>query len=495
MVLSINLNKLSFGSLRRTLSSTVSFLQYHFHRSPDPDANFHSREQTLISHFNSCCSMRDLSQIHAQIISSGFEQHVYVIARLISFCCVSEVGSIDYASKAFEQLNWPDGFLWNTMIRGFGRTNRAEEAFFFFRGMRERGKTADNFTVSFLLKICGQLGAVELGKELHCCILKLGLESNVFVSNTLMHMYTLFEETDVARQVFEESPDIDLVSWNTLIDGYVNCRKYKEALRMFLRMMRDGFIPDEATLVVTLSACSELGALDFGRWVHSNIGGGSILVQTVSVSNSLIDMYAKCGAIYIAFEVFEDIEERNIVSWNSIILGLALHGHAEKALALFDRMLLESEYEEPNNITFLGVLCACSHGGLVERGRRYFEMMRDCSITPNIKHYGCMVDLLGRAGLVREAYELIRTMPMEGNAVVWRTLLGACRVHGELELGKLVLKHLKEVEPDHSSDYVLLSHMYASFGRWNDALQVREVMKGRGVQKPEPGNSLMGVLP
>ncbi|XP_020083380.1 pentatricopeptide repeat-containing protein At1g59720, chloroplastic/mitochondrial-like [Ananas comosus] len=490
MLLSTSFNKLSFRFLRG-ISSSLPFV---LHQHPPTcstkclNENSHdSREETLISLFKSCSTMRELSQIHAQIISAGFDQHVYVIGRLISFCCVSENGSMDYASLVFEQLNWPDGFLYNTMIRGLGRVDRDEDALLFFKRMRERGKAADNFTFAFLLKICGHMTAVELGRQIHCCIVKHGLESNVYVCNTLIHMYGLFREISAASQVFEEITSRDLVSWNTLIDVYVSCGEYKEALRMFLRMRRDGFNPDEATLVVTLSACSELGALDFGRWVHSNT-----IHQTVSVSNSLIDMYAKCGAIESALRVFDNMASRNIVSWNSMILGLALHGHVNKALLLFNKMLEECEFQEPNDITFLGVLCSCSHGGLVEEGRMYFNMMRrDYGVTPNIKHYGCMVDLLGKAGLLQEAYELVRSMPMEGNAVVWRTLLGACRVHGNIELGQRVLEHLRELEPDHSSDYVLLSHMYAGAGRWNDMLHIREVMRGRGVQKPEPG---LGVL-
>lgn len=458
-----------------------------------PHENSESREESLISLFKQCSNIRDLTRIHAQIIKTGFDQHVYVVGRIISFHSVSEQGSMDYASSVFHEMQWPDGFLFNTMIRGFGRTNRTEEAFSMYQRMRNKGKPADNFTFCFLLKICGQSTAVELGEQLHCCILKNGLESHVFVRNTLIHMYGLFKDMSTARKLFEEMPNAtDLVSWNTLLDGYVHCAQYEEAQAMFLRMQRSSeFRPDEATFVVVLSACSELGNLDFGTWVHSVIGS-SILDQSISVSNSLIDMYAKCGTIDKALQVFENMKDRNTVSWNSMILGLAMHGHSGEALQLFDRMLgCGKPYNEPNDITFLGVLCACSHGGLVDQGRRYFDsMQRDYGISPTVRHFGCMVDLLGRAGLVREAYELIRNMPMESNAVVWRTLLGACRLHGDLKLGEIAKKHLAQLEPDHSSDFVLLSHMYAGKDQWNDVFYLREAMKGGGVQKPQPGNSI-----
>nr|CAD1826499.1 unnamed protein product [Ananas comosus var. bracteatus] len=215
MLLSISFNNLSFRFIRG-ISSSLPFV---LHQHPPTcstkclNENSHdSREETLISFFKSCSTMRELSQIHAQIISAGLEQHVYVIGRLISFCCVSENGSMDYASLVFEQLNWPDGFLYNTMIRGLGRVGRDEDALLFFKRMRERGKAADNFTFAFLLKICGHMTAVELGRQIHCCIVKHGLESNVYVCNTLIRMYGLFSEISAARQVFEEITSRDLVS-------------------------------------------------------------------------------------------------------------------------------------------------------------------------------------------------------------------------------------------------------------------------------------------
>ncbi|MQL91513.1 hypothetical protein Taro_024136 [Colocasia esculenta] len=458
----------------------------------DPRENSNSREQALLALFSSCFTMRELRQVHAQVVQSGFDQHVFVVGRIISFCSVSEAGSMDYAAGVFERVEQPDGFLWNTMIRGFGRTGRFMEAFLYYKRMRKDGKPADNFTYSFLLKICAQMAAAELGKQVHCCAVKRDLDSHVYVRNTLIHMYAMFRDITTARVLFEEIAEPDLVAWNTLIDGHVHCGAHGTAIDLFMRMLRSGVRPDDATMVVVMSACSELGAFDFGNWVHSLIRG-SKLELIVAVSNSLVDMYAKCGAIDRALDVFEAMQERNVVSWNSMILGFAMHGNTELALQLFARMQEEwDDCIEPNDITFLGVLCACSHGGLVEQGKMYFNsMIRDYHITPTIRHYGCMIDLLGRAGLVREAYELIRGMPMDCNAVVWRTLLAACRVHGDLELGECVRRHLLELESDHSSDYVLLSHMYASSGRWQQMLNVRESMRGRGVQKPQPGNSLI----
>lgn len=441
-----------------------------------------------------CSTMKHLKQIHAHVIQAGFDQNLFVVGKVIVFCAVSERGDMNYAVSVFEKIGNPDGFLWNTMIRGFGKTGEPQKAFEYYKTMQEKGLVADNFTFSFLLKVCGRLGSVFLGKQMHCTTLKHGLESHVFVRNTLIHIYGLFKDIATSRQLFEEIPSPDLVAWNTIIDCHVYCGKCKEAIDIFSRMLKFGIKPDEATVVVILSACSALGALDFGRWIHSRIGNTN-LESIVEVNNSLIDMYAKCGAVEEASQTFNRMSKRNIVTWNTIILGLASHGYTNEALVLFSKML-EQKLEAPDNVTFLGVLCACSHRGMVDEGRRFFyAMSREYHIQPTIKHYGCMVDILGRAGFVEEAYRLIRSMPMECNAIVWRTLLAACRLHGNVELGEQVRRNLLELEPDHSSDYVLLANAYASVGQWNEVLKVRNSMYKRGVQKPEPGNSFIGMHP
>ncbi|KAF6171820.1 hypothetical protein GIB67_007341 [Kingdonia uniflora] len=431
-----------------------------------------------------------INQIHTHIVKTGFHQNLFLVGKIITFCAISDNVSMGYAVSVFNQIKTPDGFMWNTIIRGIGKTSDPKQAFGYYKSMLDKGEVADNFTYSFLLKICGQLREIELGKQIHGSTLKHGWDRFVFVRNTLVHMYGLFKDVFMSRRLFEEMPKPELVAWNVMIDCYVNCGKCEEAVELFFRMERSGIEPDDATLVVVLSACSDLGALDLGKWVHSCIDflGLSCIVAT---SNALLNMYAKCGDIKMARGVFNKMTKRNIVSWNSMIMGLAMHGDAEDALELFSQMI-ELKVEIPDEITFMGVLCACSHGGLVDEGRKYFtSMTRDYCIQPEIKHYGCMVDLLGRAGFVEEAYDLIRKIPMKCNAIVWRALLSACRVHGKLVLGEKVRRHMVELEPDHSGDYVLLSHMYASEGRWNDMMDVRTDMKSRQVQKPGPGNALI----
>lgn len=451
------------------------------------------RAQKLMILFERCSTMKHLKQCHARIILNGLDNNRLVVGKLILFCAASGNGDMNYALTVFDRIKNPDAFLWNCMIRGFSRTTQPQKAVDFYQRMQEKGCKPDNFTLVFLLKVIKGLGSISLGRQFHCKIVKLGFETHAYVGNSLMHMYGVLRDISTAHKLFEKMPNVDLLAWNSIIDCHVYCGNYKEALELFIRMLQNGIQPDDATLVVTLSACAAIGALYFGRQIHSCIRGTD-LADITSVCNSLVDMYAKCGAVDEAYDTFNKMKAKSIISWNIMILGLASHGNGEEALELFSRMLEEND-ERPDDVTFMAVLSACSHGGMIDEGRRYFDIMRrDYNIQPTLKHYGCMVDLLGRAGLVKEAYDLIKNMPMECSAVVWRTLLAACRVHGYVELGEVVRKHLMEVEPDHSSDYVLLANMYASAGQWNEMSKERRSMQERGVQKPQPGNSFIGIF-
>ncbi|GAU22227.1 hypothetical protein TSUD_227630 [Trifolium subterraneum] len=446
---------------------------------------------------NHCSTTNHLKQIHARIILNGLHHNLILAGKLVMFS--STLSNMNYALSIFHTIHKPDTFLWNTIIRGFANSTQPLKAIHFYKTMHLANQYVlpDTFTFSFLLKIIARLRLLTFGNQLHSTIIKFGLQTHTYVRNSLIHMYGMFKDIQVAHHLFEEMPKPDLVAWNSIIHCQVYCGNYSQALDLFARMMQHGGMelqPDDATFVVTLSACGAIGALDFGRKVHSFIRDSTnYLGGCISVSNALVDMYAKCGAVEEAYETFNNMKRKNVVSWNVMILGLASHGNGEEALALFTRML-QDNVERPNDVTFLGVLCACSHGGLVDEGRRYFDIMcRDYNIQPTIKHYGCMVDLLGRAGLVVEAYRLIKSMPIECNAIIWRTLLAACRIYGNVELGEKVRKQLLELEPDHSSDYVLLANMYASTGQWNQMSNERRSMQERRVWKPEPGNSFIGI--
>lgn len=284
----------------------------------------------------------------------------------------------------------------------------------------------------------------------------------------------------------------NIVTWNSVINGFALNGRAGEALALFRRMRDEDedVEPDGFTVVSLLCACAELGALALGRRVHVYSIKQGLYGRNVHVGNSLVDLYAKCGSVEEGRKVFDEMgSKRNVVSWTSLIVGMAVNGFGKEALELFGAM--ERERLRPTEITLVGVLYACSHCGLVDEGFQYFDRMREeYGIVPKMEHYGCMVDLLGRAGLVEEAHDYIMTMPVKPNAVIWRTLLGACTMHKKLDLGEVASSKLKELDPGHSGDFVLLSNMYASAGRWRDVQKLRKYMRKGGVKK-HPGRSLL----
>ncbi|KAF2292490.1 hypothetical protein GH714_024479 [Hevea brasiliensis] len=269
-----------------------------------------------------------------------------------------------------------------------------------------------------------------------------------------------------------------------MIDGLVRNGEMNPALELFREMQRLDVRPNEFTIVCVLSACSRLGALELGRWVHSYMGRYRIELNHF-VGGALINMYSRCGDIDKAWRVFEEMKERNAITYNSMIMGFALHGKSSEAIELFRGMTKQGL--TPTSVTFVGVLTACSHGGLADLGFEIFHSMaRDYGIEPQIEHYGCMVDLLGRLGRLEEAYHFIRTMKLAPDHVMLGALLSACKIHGNLELGEEIAQSLVNCGNEDSGTYVLLSNAYSSSGKWKEAAQVRAKMKGEGIEK-EPG--------
>ncbi|XP_071694432.1 pentatricopeptide repeat-containing protein At1g59720, chloroplastic/mitochondrial-like [Rutidosis leptorrhynchoides] len=484
-----------FSLLQHSLQKHNLFHRFSSHTpikiTNQSDKIYSQKEQAFLINFKKCCTKKHIEQLHAHMVKDGFFQNLFLVGKVIVFCAVSNENYMDYAVSVFEKIDNPDGFLWNTMIRGFGNMNEVDKVFCYFNMMHENGLKVDNFTLSFLAKASGQSGSVLLGKQVHCSVVKQGLECHVYVINTLIHMYGVLKYVRVARQLFDEMPEPNLVGWNTIIDCHNSCGEHKKALELFSRMQHAGVKPDNATLAIVLSACAELGELGLGKWVHSIIDPISF-VKDVCLVNSLINMYTRCGEIQEAQKIFDRMNDKNIVTWSTMILGLATHGYVHEALGVFSRMISE-KHATPNDVAFLGVLTACSHGGMIEEGRQYFNMINDYNMEPTIKHYGCMVDMLSRAGLVTEAYDLVQDMPMKYNAIIWRTLLAGCHTHGDIKLAEKVRQRLLELEPDHSSDYVLLSNTYAGLEDWNQVSKVRRSMAANGVQKLRAGNSFIGL--
>lgn len=350
-----------------------------------------------------------------------------------------------------------------------------------------------------LLGGCGEADAVSWNAMIDGCFKCGDVESaqrlfesmpcrNVGSWNAMITGYARCGRITDSRRLFDEMPQRDEVSWSAMIDGYVQQDCFKEALMIFGEMQMRGIQLRKFVMSSVLAACANAGALDQGRWIHAYAERNLIQLDAV-LGTSLVDMYAKCGRLDMALEVFDKIQRKEVFTWNAFIGGLAMHGSAEEALKLFSRMQMENF--KPDRITLVGVLNACAHAGLVEEGLQFFNSMEKVyDIRPAVEHYGCMVDLLGRAGLLDEAVNIINNMPMKPNAAVWGALLGACRIHGNVELGERVGEILLELEPQNSGRYALLSNIYARAGRWDDVSRVRKLMKERGV-KTAPGSSLI----
>nr|GMC71702.1 pentatricopeptide repeat-containing protein At5g50990 [Ipomoea batatas] len=314
---------------------------------------------------------------------------------------------------------------------------------------------------------------------------------DVVPGNLMIAGFMKMREVDVARKLFYKMPIRDVVTWNSIIGGLVKNALYKEALSIFRKMLRSDMEPDAYTFSSLVTACARLGAIDHAKWVHNLLIERKIELNYI-LSSALIDMYSKCGDIETAKGIFYRVERSNVCVWNAMINGLATHGLAIEALKIFSKM--ESEKVVPDSITFIALLTACSHNGLVEEGRRYFDIMKQrCLIQPELEHYGAMVDLLGRAGLLNEAYAMIKEMPMQPDAVIWRAFLSACRIHNNSELGEVASTEISHLS---SGDYVLLSNIYCSIRKWDSAEELRHKMKQKGVRKRSgrSGVELGGVI-
>ncbi|POO03552.1 Pentatricopeptide repeat [Trema orientale] len=467
--------------------------------------------------------MSELKQIHALLLAFGLYQEDKFSSKILSFSALSDSGNADYSFRFLSQLSNPTTFDWNTVIRGYSKSRNPNRSISVFIRMLRDGVSPDHLTYPFLAKAAASLMKRELGVAVHARISKRGYESDRFIGNSMIHMYAscgdityarkMFDSMSKrnlvswnsmvdgyakcgdmisAREVFELMPERDVRSWSSLIDGYVKAGEYMEALALFERMQAGEANANEVTMVSVLCACAHLGALEQGRLMHHYIVDNK-LPFTLVLQTSLIDMYAKCGAIDDALGVFRGgLTQRrtDVLIWNAMIGGLATHGFVKESLNLFEEM--QTNRIVPDEITYLCLLSACAHGGLVKEAWYFFECLNKQSMTPKSEHYACMVDVLARAGEVAEAFHFISQIPIEPTASMLGALLNGCMNHGELDLAELVGRKLIEIEPDHDGRYVGLSNVYAVFKRWDDARNLREAMERRGVKK-SPGFSFVEV--
>ncbi|KAL7253733.1 hypothetical protein ACSBR1_008142 [Camellia fascicularis] len=491
---------------------------------------------------SACKSIRNLEQVHTQIIHKGAEQDHFVITRFISLC-TSLFSNISYASSVFDRVLQPNIYLWNTLIKGYCKHLS-------------------------LAQSCSSELALKEGQAIHGLIVRYGTEHDVFVGSSLVDMYGKCREIEFARKVFDgmcvrnevswtsmivgyvnagdlieakklfdvmpkrnmvswkamisgfvrfgdlksarklfdEMPERnvvsftakidgfakagdmasarflfdqslvkDIVSWSALISGHVQNGQPNEAVEIFLKMQSMNIKPDEFIVVSLMSACSQIGSLERAKWVDSYVSQSSLDLHQVHVLAALIDMNAKCGNMGRATMLFEKMPKRDLICFCSMIQGLSIHGHSVQAVSLFRRMI--NEGITPDDVAFTVILNACSHAGLVEEGCRFFDsMINEYSLVPSTYHYACMVDLLGRSGKLRAAYELFKSMLVEPHAGDWGALLGACKLHNDIELGEEIATQLFEIEPHNACSYVLLSDIYAAADRWLDVSFLRNQM-------------------
>ncbi|URE26992.1 PPR repeat [Musa troglodytarum] len=429
-------------------------------------------------------TMEEFKKLHARFIKLGLDRVPRHAGDLLLACSLSEWGSMDYARSIFLGLDDPGTFDFNTMIRGSLFHGDPQGALLFYPEMLQRDVKPDNFTFPFVLKACSRLLALAEGLQIHGHAAKHGFQCDVFVQNSLINMYGKCGEVERSCRAFEQMGSCRTVaSWSALTAAQTRMGLWGKCLELFAMMTREGLRADESSMVSALSSAKNLGAYDLGRSVHCSLlrsfTGLNIVVQT-----SLIDMYISCGCLEKGIAVFEMMSEKNTWTYSVVISGLAMHGEGERALRVFSDMLHRGH--EPDEAIYVGVLSACSHAGLLDEGLRCFDRMRlEHRIPPSPQHYGCMIDLMARGGKLKEAYELIESMPAAQTEAAWRCLLSACKTHGDLELAERASRNLKELNARNSGDYINLSNLYAEAKRWSDAAMTRREMVDQGlVQTP-----------
>uniref|UniRef100_A0A2P2LQR4 Pentatricopeptide repeat-containing protein At2g29760ic n=1 Tax=Rhizophora mucronata TaxID=61149 RepID=A0A2P2LQR4_RHIMU len=421
-------------------------------------------------------AIQEGKQIHGLALKLGFGLDKFVQSSLVSMYAKCE--KIEEAEKVFDEMNDRDLVSWNSLIDGYSKCGHVELAMQLFEKMPER----DLFSWTALIDGFSRCGKVEVARE----IFERMPNRNLVAWNSMINGYMKSGDFELAGELFNSIPERDLISWNSMISGYVSNRRFKEAVELFVIMLEEEFMPNHATFVSVISAVSGLASLSKGKWIHSYMIKNGFNLDGV-LATLLIDMYSKCGNIENALTNFQGVAKKKLGHWTAIIVGLGLNGWADTALDLFQEMCHIGI--KPNGITFIGVLNACSHAGLVNDGRRYFNIMiHDYRIEPSVEHYGCLVDILCRAGYLEEARQVVENMPIRPNKEIWMSLLSGSRVYRNIGIGEFAAQHLIESAPETTGCYILLSNIYAMAGSWDKVSRVREIMKNRGMKK-DPGCS------
>ncbi|MED6108963.1 hypothetical protein PIB30_029189 [Stylosanthes scabra] len=538
-----------------TIATTLPLSEWSLSTATSPSPTPTLSHKSVLEILNKKCfnSLQNLRQLHAITLRNGHFQDHYVSGTILKCYANPQFNNFKTALTVFETIQKPNVFVCNVLMNGCLELDTGDPlvAITCYHNMILLWDSRPNkFTYPTLFKACAVTGSFKEGIQFHAHVLKLGFDADNHIKSAAIQMYASFGLLEDARRMLDENGENDVVCWNAVINGYLKCGEvdaahelfvkmpkknvgswntmitglarcgkiedarnlfdemgerneiswsaiidgyikhgcFKQAMEVFHKMQREKVKPKQFLLPSVLAACANLGSLDQGRWIHSYVERNSFKVDGV-LGTALVDMYAKCGRLDMAWEVFEKVKAKHVSTWNAMIWGLSIHGRAEDAIELFAKM--QEEKQKPNGVTLLGVLNACAHAGMVERGIGLLNSMKGVyGIEPRVQHFGCVVDLLGRAGHLNEAEKFIESMPMKPNAAVLGALLNACRIHGNVELGEQLGWILVDMEPRNSGRYALLSNIYAKAGRWDDVTRVRKLMKERGV-KTIPGISMM----
>ncbi|XP_028802764.1 putative pentatricopeptide repeat-containing protein At3g05240 [Neltuma alba] len=547
-------------------------------------------QKFVLSLLPKCKNMCQLNQLHGMMVTTSMIKSIIPISKLIDFCVDSKSGDMDYASLLFRHVDVPSVYIWNSMIRGYANSSNPRESILLYRQMIQNGYPPDHFTFPFVLKASSAIADQDFGKCIHNCMVKSGFEEEAYATTCLLHMYVscadiksglkvfdaipksnvvawtcliggyvnnnmagtaidVFKEMDhwrvepneitmvnvliacarsrdidtgqhvhdrirksghdpfmlmsnsniilatamlemyakcgslrIARDLFNKMPHKNIVAWNTMISAYNQYERYGEALKLFFDLWNAGFCLDKATFLSVLSVCAHLCALSLGQTVHACLLKCNMATDA-AIATALLNMYAKSGELSSAKKIFNRLQKKDVVVWTSMINGLALHGYGNEALSIFQRMLEDSTLV-PDHITYVGVLFACSHMGLIEEAQTHFNSMTKVyGILPEREHYGCMVDLLSRAGHFGEVQRLIETMSIKPNIPIWGSLLNGCCMHGNIVVANQVKGHLRELEPGKSGVHILLSNIYSMAGRLEEVHLTRKLMKHKKITK------------
>ncbi|CAL9123728.1 unnamed protein product [Musa textilis] len=424
-----------------------------------------------------------MSQAHAKIVKSGRTADTIVYNAAIA--AYSQCGSVADSRKIFDKMDRvKDVVTWNSMLAAYACHGFTADAIELFARMQKLGIDPDMYTFTSAISACFDRGRSGDGRAVHAVAIKMGFDDALPVSNALVAMYIRAGEdgaVEDAWRCFRSMELKDSVSWNSMLTGLSQSGSGEAAAKLFAHMRSVQVEIDQYSFSATLRSCSDLAVLQLGRQIHG-LALRSGFAANEFVGSSLIYMYSKCGVLGDARQAFDETPHGSSVTWNSMIFGYAQHGRGRTALDLFSEM--REREVSPDHITFVGLITACSHAGLVEEGSRLLKLMRPAFGVPlRMEHYACGVDLFGRAGRLDEAKKLVESMPFEPDAMVWMTLLGACRIHGDMALARHVTERLRLSEAEHHSTYVLLSHMYSGLGLWADRAAVQRTMRSRGLSK------------